>query len=47
MELSKAMDDLELSDTPLITGSKKGDLEIVKYLVDMKANMEAKDRRGG
>eukprot|EP00466_Bigelowiella_natans_P008982 jgi/Bigna1/53629/estExt_Genewise1Plus.C_220029 len=34
-------------ETPLIAGSCEGRFEIVKYLVDMKANIEARDKHGG
>ena len=33
-------------ETPLISGSFNGHLETVKYLVGMKANIEAKDNDG-
>ena len=38
---------LLLGETPLTVGSREGHLEIVKYLVDMKANIEAKNSSGG
>eukprot|EP00465_Bigelowiella_longifila_P000363 CAMPEP_0185280792 /NCGR_PEP_ID=MMETSP1359-20130426/66350_1 /TAXON_ID=552665 /ORGANISM="Bigelowiella longifila, Strain CCMP242" /LENGTH=68 /DNA_ID=CAMNT_0027876135 /DNA_START=1216 /DNA_END=1422 /DNA_ORIENTATION=- len=33
--------------TPLIYGCRYGHLDIVKYLISMKANIEAKNRCGG
>ena len=36
-----------LGHTPLIIGAEVGILEIVQYLVGKKANIEAKDSRGG
>ena len=33
-------------NTPLIEGSSTGELDIVKYLVGIKANIEAKDNDG-
>eukprot|EP00466_Bigelowiella_natans_P011277 jgi/Bigna1/132656/aug1.18_g7364 len=35
-----------LGDTPLMVGSREANLEIAKCLVDMKANVEAKNRNG-
>ena len=40
-------DRLPPGETPLMLGSRKGHLEIVKYLVGMKANIEAKEIYGG
>ncbi len=44
--LKRIHNDDTLDSTPLLWGSGKGNLEIVKYLVDMKANAEAENRNG-